>query len=122
MRHWGWSTNKRSDQVQRFYKHIQLPEGDGCWEFDIVGKETGYGYLAWWVKGVKKYLRAHRISWAVFYGPIPKGMHVLHRCDNKPCVRPDHLFLGTNEDNAIDAAIKRGKPYIKVNGKWRLTR
>jgi hypothetical protein len=49
---------------------------------------------------------AHRFSWTLANGSIPDGLHVLHKCDNPPCVRPDHLFLGTDADNAADKVAK----------------
>lgn len=50
--------------------------------------------------------KAHRVSYELFVGPIPAGMHVLHHCDNPPCVRPSHLFLGDAKVNAQDRAAK----------------
>lgn len=56
---------------------------------------------------VKKHWKpAYRHAWELTYGPIPNGMHVLHRCDTRPCVNPAHLFLGSNEDNLRDAREK----------------
>ena len=49
---------------------------------------------------------AHRWAWMLVHGSIPDGLHVLHRCDNPPCFRPSHLFLGTDADNARDMASK----------------
>lgn len=56
------------------------------------------------VGGKSKY--AHRLMWEEVNGPIPHGMCVLHRCDNPPCIRPDHLFLGTKADNVRDMIAK----------------
>ena len=50
--------------------------------------------------------RAHRRSWVMANGPVPDGLSVLHRCDNKPCCRPEHLFIGTQQDNMADMRIK----------------
>lgn len=62
-------------------------------------------------------LRAHRVSWQIHFGPIPKGKLVLHKCDNKRCVNPNHLYLGTQGDNNYDRAIRNpnnqgGRPRI----------
>ena len=49
---------------------------------------------------------AHRAAWVLFKGPIPLGLQVLHSCDNSSCVNPDHLWLGTNDDNVVDKMNK----------------
>lgn len=72
-----------------------------CWLFR--GSHTNLGYGVLHAEGEK---RAHRVAWALFNGPIPTGMHVLHKCDVRCCVNPDHLFLGTHKDNMRDMAQK----------------
>lgn len=74
-----------------------------CWEWTrAIHNPTGYGWVRW--KG--RSIHAHRASWDAAYGEVPAGMHVLHRCDNRLCIRPDHLFLGTNLDNVNDMMSK----------------
>jgi hypothetical protein len=78
------------------------PDSPGCWEWPGTRNWYGYGQLQ--IDG--RTLRAHRVSWERHVGPIPPGLFVLHRCDNPPCVRPDHLFLGTQADNMADKMRK----------------
>ena len=71
----------------------------------------GYGVI----KKNKRTHMAHRHVWELANGPIPKGLYVLHRCDNRACVRIDHLFLGTAKDNSRDMVLKdrpRGRPVL----------
>lgn len=69
----------------------------------------------------RKTVSAHRLSYEVHKGAIPSGMMVRHTCDNKLCVAPDHLILGTAKDNAADAAERGLAPRGEANGKTRLT-
>lgn len=83
-----------------------IPEPmSGCWLWTgAVQPETGYGAL----NRVGGVVGAHRLSWELHRGPIPYGLHVLHKCDIRSCVNPDHLFLGTNKDN-IDDMKRKGR-------------
>lgn len=74
------------------------PAVGDCVEWAGLRFRDGYGRV-----GSKQ---AHRVAWEQTYGPIPEGLFVLHRCDNRPCVNPEHLFLGTNTDNMQDMVAK----------------
>lgn len=86
----------------RFMISVSIDPVSKCWNWTQVLAKNGYGgfYCL-----VKKFL-AHRISWMLHKGIIPDGLCVLHRCDNRRCVNPDHLFLGTNKDNQDDCKSK----------------
>lgn len=96
------------DTKKRFLMFVKVV-GE-CWEWQ--GGKRGRGYGSFKFNG--KDMIASRVAWLIFRGEIPpgNGHHgtcVLHKCDNPPCVNPDHLFLGSNRDNAIDAAKKGRK-------------
>lgn len=74
----------------------------GCWEFSGRRNKDGYGTF----KYIEASGLAHRASWLIFNGPIPECNYVLHRCDNRCCFNPKHLFLGTQLDNVKDCISK----------------
>ncbi len=74
----------------------------GCWLWQRGLDRYGYARLT----VAYKYRRAHRLAWLLFVGPIPKGLYVLHTCDVRHCINPQHLFLGTNLDNIRDMERK----------------
>lgn len=83
--------------ADRFWPKVQ--KTDVCWLW-IGATSAGYGRIG---RGRAK---DHEVSWELHNGPVPHGLWVLHKCDNPPCVRPDHLFLGTQSDNMKDAEAK----------------
>jgi hypothetical protein len=86
------------------------PNGCRIWTGDT--DDDGYGMIK--VGGKRR--RAHRVSYEQENGPIPEDVQALHSCDNPPCIRADHLFLGTNEDNHRDKCIKGRARNGQMNG------
>lgn len=107
-------SNTRTPPELRFWLQVNFRR-EGCWPW-IGGRDRdGYGRL--WAWGEK--VMAHRLAWRLSTGPIPEGLCVLHRCDHPPCVRPDHLFLGTQRENLEDRDLKgRAVVPIRRNGRW----
>jgi len=95
--------------IERFMQKVI--KGDGCWLWtaSLRGK-TGYG--AFKISG--KVMDAHRLSYMIHKGEIPEGMLVCHTCDNRQCVNPAHLWLGSYRDNWMDA-INKGRATHPTN-------
>lgn len=104
--------------LQRFWKKVRKTKTCWLWEGGIVGNNYG----GFWLSGLTR--GAHRVSWTIAYGPIPIGMSVLHDCpdgDNKLCVNPLHLWLGTTDANMKDAGEKGQMPRGERNSHAILT-
>lgn len=80
-----------------------IKKTDSCWLWQGTVLSNGYGQMQY---GGKKWL-AHRFSYTFYFGEIPGGLFVLHKCDTRNCVNPNHFFLGDHKDNMADAASKR---------------
>jgi hypothetical protein len=95
----------------RFWKYVE--KTDSCWVWTGLAKTRGYGRISRAIDKKPHYFLAHRYSWMLRHGPIPDGQHVLHKCDTPVCVNPDHLFLGTHQENMADMWAK-GRQNLKV--------
>jgi hypothetical protein len=88
--------------VERFREKIAVTEA-GCHEWKSTIKRDGYGQF--WLNGKSR--KAHQVAYRLFVGPIAAGLCVLHKCDNRKCVNPEHLWLGTVRENIADMDAKK---------------
>lgn len=102
--------------INRFIDKIDTRSGD-CWEWTAGKTPRGYGMF----RTGRNHELAHRVSYALFTGAIPKDMCVCHSCDNPSCVNPGHLFLGTVKDNMRDMVAKERQARGSSNGNSKLT-
>ena len=89
-----------------------------CWLWQGAANTTGYGMVSW---AGRKNIVAHRLAWKLLRGEIPAGMNALHKCDTPRCCNPDHIFFGTQKDNAADCMAKDRHARGERNKKNKLT-
>lgn len=115
----------KTNQFLRIVERFAADGVDGCWEWPMYCHPSGYGHLNYLNRNSST--RAHRLAYELLAGPLQPGEFVLHKCDNPPCFRPDHLRAGTNADNMADMAAKgRSKAsniacshgHLYVEGSW----
>jgi len=90
-------------ESRRFWEKVDKWGGAACWTWNAATTPGGYGCFT---NDLGEQIGAHQFAWLIHFGEIPEGKDVLHKCDNPPCVRPEHLFLGTQKDNMRDMVAK----------------
>jgi hypothetical protein len=101
----GWVRSDSPDYpayVRRLLTTNIIVTSGQCWEWQKARDKAGYGLSSW--KGLT--MKATRVSWIAFRGPLKPADWVLHKCDNPPCINPQHLYIGTAADNARDRKIR----------------
>jgi len=107
---------ERGSDLKTFLLSNREISKNGCWNYLGVLHATGYAVITI----NKKQEGVHRVSWKLFKGEIPGGLWVLHKCDNRKCFNPEHLFLGTQKDNMTDMVNKRRSAFGVKNSHAKL--
>lgn len=95
-------TQLSQEEEAHFWARVRkLPEDDGCWEWQAALSTKGYGRTRLY-RGDRRMFATHRVSWFLHFGEIPEGLLILHKCNNKICCNPGHLYVGDTRDNTLD--------------------
>lgn len=105
---WNVSYYQRTKTTdERFWEKVDIRSSNECWNWKASRNYKGYGNFYTSLGNSKdQHHSAHRFSWELHNGEIPDGLFVCHKCDNPSCVNPNHLFLGTNQNNMQDMSLK----------------
>ena len=104
--------------VERFHAKYRKDES-GCWIWMASCAGMGYGQIK--LPGERRQIYAHRLSYLIHKGPLPEGKQICHTCDNPKCVNPDHLFVGTSQDNHDDMKEKKRHTYRQQSKTAKIT-
>ncbi len=111
--------NEYTDEfINRFWEKVDNREKEECWNWQGAIQSKGYGSVG---ISKKKSALAHRIAYEITNGEIPNGLMVLHKCDNRRCINPNHLYLGTHQDNMKDMVERDRQARGERNARSRLT-
>lgn len=96
-----------AEKIELFWSRVAIAGEDDCWNWKLKPQSHGYGVIRMLHHSLPQ-LKAHRVAYEITYGDIPDNLYVLHKCDNRMCCNPSHLFLGTHADNMKDM-IEKGR-------------
>lgn len=100
--------------IKRVWSYVNIGSKSECWDWQKGLFSSGYGQFR---IGNKK-MRSHRLSYEIAHGSIPQGMCICHKCDNRKCVNPSHLFMGTTQQNTQDRHLKKRNATGKRHGAY----
>lgn len=105
-------------RLESFMARVRKSDSSGCWDWTGQFFKSGYPCVKVWAAGKTNSVKGNRHAWRLFRGEPGKG-HVLHHCDNKACVNPDHLYLGTHQQNMADSKLRGTHASGQRSGKFK---
>lgn len=105
----------------RFWSKVDVRDPDECWEWQAAIARDGYGAFSSWIDGKVRSFKAHRFAYVMEHGSVADDNFALHRCDNRRCCNPFHLWEGTTDDNMQDMVNKKRCAHGERNPRTTLT-